>query len=91
MIEKEKNYIQARNLLDKSCQRIKIQHNHGYRHAYAQERYKEITGLNCPKSGGKTSKELTEYEKQKDFEARMIISNELGHGREEITVNYLGR
>jgi hypothetical protein len=91
MIEKDKTYIQARNLLDKTCQRSEIYHNHGYRHAYAQERYKELTGLNCPKAGGKISTELTEEEKQKDFDARMTVSNELGHGREEITVNYLGR
>ncbi|MBK2283763.1 integrase, partial [Francisella philomiragia] len=40
---------------------------------------------------GKTSRELTPEQKQKDYEARMIISQELGHGREEITVQYLGR
>jgi len=34
---------------------------------------------------------LTPDEKRADTEARMIISSELGHGREQITAVYLGR
>lgn len=47
--------------------------------------------MQWPKAGDKNSKELTQEQKQRDFEARMIISQELGHNREDMTVNYLGR
>jgi hypothetical protein len=91
LIEKDKEYIQARESLDKACQRAEIKNMHGFRHKYAQERYKALTGRECPKAGGLTSKELTTEQKKQDFEARMTISEELGHAREDVTVNYLGR
>jgi hypothetical protein len=45
----------------------------------------------APAAGGKTSKELTPDEKNQDYQARIQISQELGHEREQITVVYLGR
>ena len=64
---------------------------HGLRHAYAQERYRELTGWECPVRGGPGRKSMSPAKRKIDFEARMTISSELGHGREEITVVYLGR
>ena len=64
---------------------------HGLRHAYAQERYRELTGRAAPAAGGPPSEGLTEAEKEQDRAARMEISRELGHGREQITVVYLGK
>lgn len=64
---------------------------HGLRHAFAQQRYYELTGRHAPAAGGMTSKELTKEEKQLDREARLIISAELGHEREQVTAIYLGR
>lgn len=64
---------------------------HGLRHHYAQARYAELTGWASPIAGGPTSKELTPDQKALDHEARMIVSHELGHAREQITVTYLGR
>jgi site-specific recombinase XerC len=64
---------------------------HGLRHAFAQQRYYELTGRHAPAAGGMTSKELTKEEKQLDRQARLIISAELGHEREQITAIYLGR
>lgn len=64
---------------------------HGLRHAYAQARYLELTGRAAPAAGGKTSSELTAEEKQADLVARLQISQELGHEREQITAVYLGR
>ncbi|WCP65886.1 hypothetical protein LYZ37_08275 [Vibrio tubiashii] len=34
---------------------------------------------------------LSGADKQRDYEARMIISEELGYSREEVTAVYLGR
>lgn len=64
---------------------------HGLRHAFAQQRYFELTERLAPAAGGKTSRELTKEEKQLDRQARLIISAELGHEREQITAIYLGR
>jgi len=64
---------------------------HGLRHAYAQQRYLELTGRLAPAAGGKVSAALTAEEKQADLLARLQISQELGHEREQITAVYLGR
>jgi len=34
---------------------------------------------------------MTQIQKDKDLEVRLLISQELGHGREQITAVYLGR
>lgn len=47
--------------------------------------------MKAPKAGGLTSRELSVNQKMVDKEARLIISKELGHEREEVTVIYLGR
>ncbi len=91
LIPEGKTYIQQRYLYDKQTRLASIKHAHGLRHAYAQERYKLLTGWDCPKCGGFTSKELSKEQKGIDYAARMTISEELGHSREQITVNYLGR
>lgn len=73
------------------CERIGIHAFHGHRHFYAQARYKELTGWECPARGGPTSKQLAREQKVIDHEARVTISHEMGHGREQITAVYLGR
>lgn len=64
---------------------------HGLRHAYAQARYAELTGWQAAAAGGPTSKQLSPEQKAIDREARLTISRELGHEREQITAVYLGR
>jgi len=64
---------------------------HGLRHAYAQARYAELTGWRCPAQGGPTSRQLSPEQKAVDRAARLEISRELGHEREEVTAIYLGR
>jgi len=64
---------------------------HGHRHAYAQARYRELTGWNAPAVGGPTSKTLTPEQKAIDRAARLTVSLELGHEREQVTAVYLGR
>ena len=91
MIPKGKSYIQQRYVYDKQIIRAGLKNLHGLRHAYAQRRYKELTGWEAPINGGLTSKQLTPEQKKKDYEARMIITEDLGHGREQITTSYIGR
>lgn len=68
-----------------------IRNAHGYRHAYAQWRYKVLTGWDCPAKGGRTCDVMTPAEQARDRAARMEISHELGHGRLDVTDTYLGR
>jgi len=64
-------------------------HSHGARHLYAQERYRELSGMDCPAKGGKSWKELTPVEKEISNGARETVSRELGHERKAITNAYL--
>ncbi len=64
---------------------------HGLRHQYAQRRYQQLTGWKAPAAGGPTSKQLSAGQKTQDREARLVVSRELGHEREQITAVYLGR
>ena len=87
-----KTYIQHRHLYDKQVRRAGIKHAHGLRHAYAQARYKELTGWECLKRGGPSIRNLTAEQKQIDQVARLTISEELGHSRIQVVgVHYCGR
>lgn len=85
------NYVQQMRRYEDHTSKAGLCKMHGLRHAFAQLRYYELTGRLAPAAGGKTSKELTKEEKQLDKQARLIISAELGHEREQITAIYLGR
>jgi hypothetical protein len=73
------------------CKRVGINGVHGLRHRYAQERYFQKTGWQCPVRGGPTAKQLTPEHRSVDQRARLEISAELGHGRGQVTAIYLGR
>ncbi len=72
----------------KRCTRAGIDSRHGLRHAYAQRRYQEITGMVSPVKGGLSPKEMNEEQRALDKEARLQISIELGHERSSITNVY---
>ena len=63
---------------------------HGLRHAYAQGRYLELTGWPAPTAGGPRQRELTPEQRVLDREVRLQISEELGHGRTQVSAIYLG-
>ena len=63
---------------------------HGLRHAYAQSRYAELTGWPAPAAGGPTVKALTPEQKAIDQQARLTISQELGHERTQVVGIYIG-
>ncbi len=91
LIRPDKNYKQQLKSYEWQTSRVGLDKNHGLRHTYAQKRYLELTGRQAPISGGLKNKELTTEQKIIDKEARLQISQELGHSREQITVIYLGR
>ena len=90
LIAKE-TYIDQVQVFKHHCDKAGIHHVHGHRHRYAQRRYFELTGRACPSAGGPSSLRLTGEAKAVDREARLVISAELGHGREQVTAVYLGR
>jgi hypothetical protein len=58
---------------------------HDLRAAYACERYADLTGAAAPVAGGEIA------DRAADREAREQIAEELGHGRIDVTNEYLGR
>ncbi|MBS1833678.1 MAG: integrase domain-containing protein [Acidobacteria bacterium] len=91
LIPAERNYVQQLRRFEHQCAAAGVRRVHGLRHQYAQARYRELTGWRAPAAGGPRSKALTAEQKQVDREARLAISRELGHDREQITAVYLGR
>jgi site-specific recombinase XerD len=91
LIPANRSYREHLSVWEKETARAGVSKTHGLRHNYAQTRYFEITGWNCPAAGGTKAGELSEDRKLADRVAREIISLELGHNREEITAVYLGR
>ena len=95
LIPKEKNYKQQRVAYDNAVRLAGFKNMHGLRHAYAQTRYEELTnqltkghGWKSPIMGGPSRKELNKFEKHIDYQARMIVSLELGHSRISVVKNY---
>jgi integrase len=91
LIPVEMSYIDQLNRFKAQTAFAGIDRVHGFRHAYAQARYAELTGWKAPAAGGPISKQLSPEQKVIDRQARLTISRELGHEREQITAVYLGR
>lgn len=78
MIPPDKKYVQQLGVYEQATKRAGLSQMHGLRHAYAQERYKELTGWDSPACGGPQSTSLNESQRQIDLVARLQVSNELG-------------
>ena len=91
LIPAEMSYRDQLNRFKAQTARAGIDRVHGLRHHYAQTRYADLTGWKAPAAGGPTSKQLSADQKVIDRQARLTISRELGHEREQITAVYLGR
>lgn len=91
LIPSQKQYIQQLRTYERHTTQAGLSRLHGLRHAYAQQRYQELTGWLPPAAGGPVSALLTPQQKQQNHTARLVISQELGHTREQISAVYLGR
>jgi len=91
LIPGHKQYIQQLRTYERHTTQAGLSRLHGLRHAYAQQRYQTLTGWCSPAAGGPVSTQLSSQQKQQDHRARLIISAELGHAREQISAVYLGR
>jgi hypothetical protein len=91
LIPQDRTYKQHLSHYQAQAKLMGVSKLHGLRHAYAQQRYQELTnGLICPIQGGTKYQLMTNSEKIRDRKARNIISRELGHSRINITKIYLG-
>ncbi|EKF9838385.1 integrase domain-containing protein [Vibrio cholerae] len=101
MIPAEQNYRDFRQEAYREIGRHPVNF-HGERHHYAQTRYRELLGAECPvKAGIKHGRAHHEYlakelgvsvahAKMLDQEIRSEVARELGHGRIDVTNSYLG-
>ena len=85
------SYIQHLRRYERVTRDLGLKKLHGLRHGYAQRRFLDLTGFQCPAKGGPTSRELTTEQRALNEKARALISADLGHCREAISAVYLGR
>jgi integrase len=91
LIPSNRNYVHQLRVYEGNTLRAGLSRMHGLRHAYAQNRYEELTGWKAPAVGGPKAKALTPKQRETDRQARLTISRELGHERAQITAVYLGK
>ena len=92
------SYVEHRDgAFQRACEAVGLNHRHGLRHAYVQDKYKALTGWECPVRGGPTkdgrdgTARMTPEQVEKDRWARSIVAEDLGHSRRGITNKYLGK
>ena len=91
LIPADRSYVQQLRIYERLTANAGLSRMHGLRHAYAQQRYQELTGWLSPAAGGPTSRQLSPEQRQLDQQARLTITHELGHGRIQIVSVYLGK
>ena len=91
LIPSNRNYVQQMRVYEGNTLRAWLSQMHGMRHAYAQNRYEELTGWKAQAAVGPDSKSLNRELRELDREARLTVSRELGHERGAVTAAYLGR
>jgi len=90
LIPRDRNYRQQLRVYERHTANAGLSKLHGLRHAYAQDRYEELTGWKSPAAGGPAAQSLSTAKRAIDRQVRLTISRELGHERESITRIYCG-
>ena len=90
LIPADRSYVQQLRIYERLTANAGLSRMHGLRHAYAQQRYQELTGWLSPAAGGPTSRQLSPEQRLLDQQARLTISHQLGHSRIQIVSVYLG-
>ena len=78
LIPPTRRFIAQLRVYEYETGRVGLTNMHGLRHAYAQERYQELTGWAAPAVGGPTRAQLTPAQRERDLEARLVISRGTG-------------
>jgi hypothetical protein len=90
LIPPERTYIAQLNRYKAQTRQAGLRKLHGLRHAYASERYEEITGMPTPLNRGDAPARRELQDTERDQTGRLIVSAELGHQRPAITTTYIG-
>lgn len=92
MIPRELTFRTYRNLVQDKSTELGI-HGHGLRHAWAHDRFKQLSGMDCPIVGGPAYKDLTTEGKERWDAAAEIVLGELGHGKNRLDTlaTYIGK
>ncbi|MGX5844152.1 phage integrase N-terminal domain-containing protein [Mesorhizobium sp. ArgA1] len=90
LIPAQMSYVEHLKRFEYQTLKAGLRNTHGFRHAYAQQRYAVLASQPCPLAGGKRWADMTGTERAADRAARHRISAELGHSRLKITDTYLG-
>ena len=91
LIPTERSYVQHLRVYVRQIMNAGLSKMHGLRHAYAQQRYFELTGWLCPVAGGPKTHTLSKQDQRIDKASRLTISHELGHVRQQIVSIYIGQ
>lgn len=102
LIPPERSYVEQLRIYGRQSANAGLSKLHGLRHQHAQRRYRKLTeemalkrdltaGWSAPVDGGPSRADLTAIQREIDQAARLQVSRELGHEREQITAVYLGR
>lgn len=91
MIPHDKKYGTYRNEVQEHSKAIDLK-GHGLRHQWAQDRFKELSGMDCPKAGGLNYSKLNQEQKIQWDKAAATVNQELGHGKKRLdtTATYIG-
>ena len=84
LIPNDRSYRQQLRIYERHTANAGLSKLHGLRHQHAQDRYEELTGWKAPAAGGPLARALGFEQRALDQEARLIISQELGHIRAQI-------
>ena len=90
LIPPESSYKEQMGRFQRETAKVGLGNSHGLRHAYAQDRYEEVADMKPPVAGGKTTRNMSQDEKERDTKARLQVSKELGHNRKDVASAYLG-
>ena len=91
LIPADRSYVQQLRVYERLTANAGLSRMHGLRHAYAQQRYRELTGWLSPAAGGPIVKQLSPEQRVRDHQVRQMVSLELGHVRMQILGVYLGK
>jgi hypothetical protein len=82
-------YVDQLRRYEYACSKVGLHKPHGLRHAYAQDRYTELSGLEPPVNR-EDAVVLTADEREVDTASRLAVSQELGHNRVDVVGAYIG-
>ena len=90
MIAGGRNYQGQRKVYEKQTAAAGLERMHGLRHAYAMDRYRELTGWKASAAGGPRQRSMSPAMRRIDRSARQCIARELGHDRIGVVSQYCG-